>query len=71
MKTTYTFIVVQWGTKQSPALQTFSWETFEADHDLQPFLYVRYLDDNVMIWEYGMDELKKFLHHINTQADSI
>ena len=37
----------------------------------QPLLYLRFLDDIFLVWQYDIEELDKFLTHMNTQLPSI
>ena len=34
---------------------------------LQPFMYVRYIDDCFLMWHHGLDELHSFVEHLNSQ----
>ena len=48
---------------------------FEDDHvytyHLQLFMYLRYLDDIFLIWQHSLEELHKFVDHLNSRTDSI
>ena len=48
---------------------------FEDDHVytycLQMFMYLRYLDDNFLIWQHGLEKLHKFVEHLNSRMDSL
>ena len=38
---------------------------------LKPFYYGRFIDDIFMIWEHGIDKLKEFVDHMNSQHPTI
>ncbi len=40
-------------------------------YPLQPLLYGRFIDDGFFIWQHGLMELMKFLHHLNSVSNSI
>ena len=46
---------------------------FEDDnvytYHLQPFIYLRYLDDIFLIWQHCLEELNKFVDHLNSGTD--
>ena len=42
-----------------------------TSHDHTPLLYKRYIDDVLMLWCHGLDELNRFVSHFNTQHPSI
>ncbi len=49
-----------------------SWEQRAlASFHLKPFAYFRFLDDIWGIWTHGMEEFRKFTHHLNHQQKSI
>ena len=39
--------------------------------DLQPNLWLRYVDDTFVVWPHGRDTLQDFLKHLNEQHSSI
>ena len=61
----------------APSFANTHMGTFETDpvyyiYHLQPFLYVRYLGDIfLIIWQHGLEELQKFVHHLNSRTDSM
>ena len=63
------------GSRVSPSLANVTMGKFESNHvytyHLQPHLFVRYLDDIFMIWPHGIDELHKFVEHLNSCTESI
>ncbi len=40
-------------------------------YPLQPFVYGCFIDDGFFIWQYGLMELMKFLHHLSSVRNSI
>ena len=62
------------GTRVAPSFVNTYMGKVEDDHvytyRLQPFIYIRYLDDNFLIWQHGLEELHKFVEHLNTRRDS-
>lgn len=37
---------------------------------LKPSLYKRYVDDNLLVWSHGLEQLQKFVSHLNSFFDS-
>ncbi len=40
-------------------------------YPLQPLFYGHFIDDGFFIWQHGLMELIKFLHHLNSVSNSI
>ena len=38
---------------------------------LQPFFQVRYIDNCLLIWQHSLEELHKFVEHLNAQVSAI
>ncbi len=57
------------GSKLSVGYANNSLGKFEKDHvytyPIQPFLYLRYIDDIFIIWTESEEELLKFITHLN------
>ena len=63
------------GTKMAPSyanlfMANFE-ETFLEHQPLQPYLYKRYIDDVLMIWTHGREELLQFIERINHHHPTI
>ena len=63
------------GTRVAPSFANTHMGKFEDDHvytyHLQPFIYLRYLDDIFLIWQHGLEELNKFVDHLNSRMESM
>ena len=57
------------GTKFAPPYACIYMDRVEQDfletQELQPFLWLRYIDDICYIWTHGKEELKKFMEKVN------
>ena len=62
------------GSPLSPVLADIFMEEFENSSlntaDLQPKLWLRYVDDTFVVWPHGRDTLQDFLQHLNQQHPS-
>jgi hypothetical protein len=63
------------GTKAAPGVANHYLDWFEKMfvyiYKLQPFLYVRYIDDCFLIWHHTLEELHEFVEHLNAQVPTI
>ena len=63
------------GTKLAPSYANLFMSEFEEKHvytyDLQPKIWLRYIDDIFCIWQHGSAELEKFTTHLNKVHDTI
>ena len=63
------------GTKVAPSLANVFMADFEEryiyTYEKQPIFYKRFLDDLVMIWTHGREELDKFLEYLNNCHETI
>ena len=63
------------GTRLAPSFANIFMYHFEEQHvypyPYKPTLWLRYIDDIFMVWDHGLDELNKFIQHLNTSMDSI
>ena len=63
------------GSPLFPILADIFMEEFENSSlntaDLQPKLWLRYVDDTFVVWPHGRDTLQDFLLHLNQQHPSI
>jgi hypothetical protein len=63
------------GTKSAPGVANHYLDWFEKmflyTYALQPFMYVRYIDDCFFIWHHSRDELQRFVEHLNEQVPTI
>ncbi len=63
------------GTKVAPSLANVFMGDFEEkyiySYEKQPIFYKRFLDDLILIWTHGRDELNKFLEHLNNCHETI
>ncbi len=61
---------VAMGTKAAPTIANLHMGEFEDKHiytyPLQPLFYGHFMDDRFFIWQHGLMELMKFLHHLNS-----
>ena len=59
------------GSPLSPILADIFMEEFKTSSlstaDLQPSLWLRYVDDTFVVWPHGSDALQDFLQHLNEQ----
>ena len=57
------------GTKFAPPYACIFMDEVEAEflksHELQPFLWLRYIDDMFFIWTHGEEKLTQFLNELN------
>ena len=63
------------GTKMAPNYASLFMGKFEEDklnqYHLQPLIWLRFLDDIFLIWEYSEDELLDFIKYLNSAHPSI
>ncbi len=63
------------GTRVAPSLANIFMADFEEKYvytyHKQPLFWKRYLDDCVLVWVHGEEELKKFLDHLNSVHPTI
>ena len=63
------------GTKVAPSLANVFMADFEEkfiySYDKQPIFYKRFLDDLILIWTHGKEELDKFFEHLNKCHETI
>ena len=63
------------GIRVAPSFANTHMGKFEDNHvyayHLQPFIYLRYLDDIFLIWQHGFEELNTFVGHLNSRSDSM
>lgn len=63
------------GSPLSPVTSNIFMEHFETKaldtYPLKPEAWFRYVDDTFVVWRHGRDELVNFLHHLNSQHESI
>ena len=63
------------GSKVSPsfAILYMGWfeDQFVYTYELQPLLYVRFIDDIFMIWQHSEEELLTFIEHLNNCKPNI
>lgn len=63
------------GTKAAPGLANCFMGNFEEEHTykyrLQPLIYLRYLDDCFLIWQYSNIELDAYIAYLNNHLPSI
>ena len=66
---------VSMGSKVSPSFAILYMDYFESTHvytyQLQPTVYLRYIDDIFMIWPHGNTELATFVEFLNTREPNI
>ena len=56
-------------TKWPPRMKTSMWifEKYLLDNFTdKPFLYLRYIDDILAIWQHGRDKLEQFNEYVNS-----
>ena len=57
------------GTKFAPSFANIYMadleKTFLQDYPVQPSLWLRYIDDIIMLWDHSLLELSNFLHSLN------
>jgi len=60
---------VAMGTRVAPTIANLVMADFEErfvyTYALQPLVWLRYIDDNFMVWTHGQEELDIFLAHLN------
>ena len=63
------------GTKLAPSFANLFMGYFEeeyvAPYSKQPFLWKRFIDDILIIWTYGQDELTRFVTYLNSVHETI
>ena len=63
------------GTKLAPLYANIFMSKFEEKHaytyDLQPKVWLRYIDDTFCIWQHGHTEVNKFTTHLNEVHETI
>ena len=67
------------GTAMAPCLaQSFAniymyhfEDNFVYPYPHKPTVWFRYIDDIFMIWDHGINELNKFIEHLNTSSENI
>ena len=63
------------GTKMAPAYANLFMDRLErkllSRAQVQPLVWLRYIDDIFMVWTRGEDELKTFLNYLNDAHDTI
>ncbi len=57
------------GSMVSPTVANLSIENFENTHlynyHVQPSIWLRYIDDIVLVWSHSREELDSFIQHLN------
>ena len=51
-------------------MENFKQNSLSTAHS-KPEWWLRYVDDNFIIWAHGREELVKFVDHLNKQSNSI
>ena len=63
------------GTRVAPTYANLYMSDFENKHvytyHKQPLFWLRYIDDVFMPWQHGLDELQKFVTHLNSVSEHI
>ena len=63
------------GSPLSPAMANLIMEEFEkkalATSTLKPGFWFRYVDDTLSSWAHGLENLHRFLEHINSGGSSV
>lgn len=63
------------GTRVAPTFANIYMDSFEQQHVYiyrpKPCLWLRFIDDVLLIWDHGMDELHKFLTYLNDRHPNI
>ena len=63
------------GTKLAPSFANIfmGWfeDTFVYNYKLQPLMWKRYIDDILIIWQHGKEELLEFIEYLNQQHRTI
>ena len=64
------------GTRVAPSFNANTYmgkfeREFVHTYRLQPFMYLRYLDDVFLIWRHSLQELNLFVDYLNSRTDSI
>jgi len=63
------------GTKVAPSFAITYMGNFEEKHvytyTQQPLMYLRYIDDIFIIWQHGVNDLTKFIDHMNSASPHI
>ncbi len=55
---------------------TYSWTTLRSMplthiYHMKPLVWLRYVDDTLVVWQHGKQELYKFLDHLNSRHSAI
>lgn len=63
------------GTRVAPTFANIYMDSFECTHvypySLRPRLWLCFIDDILLIWDHGMDELKLFIEFLNKRHPNI
>ena len=62
------------GTKMAPSYAIIFMGKLEAElleYHIKPTIFLRFIDDLLMVFDHGEDDLKKFIHHINSYHPTI
>ena len=63
------------GTKVAPNFAVTYMGSLEKEHvytyRLKPIIYLRYIDDIVIIWQHDTDELDQFIDYMNNCSQHI
>jgi hypothetical protein len=63
------------GSSLSPVVSNIFMEHFEKlaidTTDLKPAIWLRYVDDKLVVWPHGSTRLQEFLHHLNSLRPTI
>ncbi|XP_050532593.1 uncharacterized protein LOC126900718 [Daktulosphaira vitifoliae] len=58
------------GSRLAPVFANIFMEWFEVDamntYMQKPKMWLRYVDDTVVVWQHGVDKLQSFLQHLNS-----
>lgn len=63
------------GTRVAPTFANIYMDSFEQHHVYpyapKPRLWLRFIDDILLVWDHGMDELRSFTTYLNTRQPNI